>query len=327
MAWSKQLSQLRDAMSSLIPFRDDTLPYLTDAGINWANIAMPNNPLTLWHNIISYADNNGQLNDLVDVLFARFPKNPHLISFKENLDYSLGPDLATLGWKTPVEKESLEKVTGTSSTLLPISFLQMGLQKARAVARILIKRPDGTEAGTGFLLPNNLLITNHHVIGDAATAQIAKIQFNYEQSLSGNAIVPVEFTLDPSKGFATSEKNDWTAIRINGDANKEFGAIELLPVNAAKNEFVNIIQHPGGQFKQIGMYHNLVTYSDKEIIQYLTDTEPGSSGSPVFNSQWQVVALHHSGGMLREPGTTQTLLRNEGININVVIEGLKANNL
>jgi V8-like Glu-specific endopeptidase len=75
------------------------------------------------------------------------------------------------------------------------------------------------------------------------------------------------------------------------------------------------------------MYHNLVTYSDDKIVQYLTDTEPGSSGSPVFNSQWQVVALHHSGGMLEDPVSKKLLLRNEGININLVIEGIKANNL
>ena len=29
---------------------------------------------------------------------------------------------------------------------------------------------------------------------------------------------------------------------------------------------------------------------------YLADTQPGSSGSPVLNRHWEVVALHHSGG-------------------------------
>ena len=30
------------------------------------------------------------------------------------------------------------------------------------------------------------------------------------------------------------------------------------------------------------------------LHHYSTDTEAGSSGSPVFNDQWEVVALHHS---------------------------------
>jgi V8-like Glu-specific endopeptidase len=62
-------------------------------------------------------------------------------------------------------------------------------------------------------------------------------------------------------------------------------------------------------------------------VQYLTDTEPGSSGSPVFDSQWRLVALHHSGGWLPEPGRETKFYRNEGININRVIDGLKQHEL
>ncbi|MBU6351013.1 MAG: trypsin-like peptidase domain-containing protein [Chloroflexi bacterium] len=75
--------------------------------------------------------------------------------------------------------------------------------------------------------------------------------------------------------------------------------------------------------KQIALYHNLVVYSDGQRVQYLTDTLPGSSGSPVFNSAWQVVALHHSGGWLREPGSKQMYYRNEGIHVNAVLQGLR----
>jgi V8-like Glu-specific endopeptidase len=327
VAWTKQLTQLRDALAAQMPFREDILPFLAEAGINYQNIQLSQVSLTLWHNILSYADNNNLTDELTDVLLKHFPENPHLLSYKEQLKYSLGPELKDSEWKTKTDTKSLEKMTGTTSTLLPISFLEVGLKKARAVARVLIKRPNGTEVGTGFLLPNNLFLTNNHVIADIATAQIAVIQFRYEQSVTGLAVQPTEFMLDPDKGFATSVENDWTAVRIKGDANTDFGSISLTAITASKNDFVNIIQHPGGMYKQIGMYHNMVTYSDNNIIQYLTDTEPGSSGSPVFNSQWEVVALHHSGGMLREPGSTQTLLRNEGININLVMEGIKANNL
>ena len=34
---------------------------------------------------------------------------------------------------------------------------------------------------------------------------------------------------------------------------------------------------------------------DGDVVWYATDTNGGSSGSPVFNRFWQVVALHHSG--------------------------------
>ena len=38
-----------------------------------------------------------------------------------------------------------------------------------------------------------------------------------------------------------------------------------------------------------------------DLVQYSTDTEPGSSGSPVFNQDWEIVGLHHRGGGLAGP--------------------------
>ncbi len=105
--------------------------------------------------------------------------------------------------------------------------------------------------------------------------------------------------------------------------NKFVYLLNLEEVNIAAKDRVNIIQHPGGDHKQIALYHNIIAYTDNKRIQYLTDTMPGSSGSPVFDSQWRVVALHHSGGWIVEPGTKRQVYRNEGININCIIEGFK----
>lgn len=80
--------------------------------------------------------------------------------------------------------------------------------------------------------------------------------------------------------------------------------------------------------KQISLYHNIVTHTNERIVQYLTDTLKGSSGSPVFNSEWEVVALHHSGGGSKsdEPALMDGLkIRNEGILINKIIQFFKDN--
>jgi hypothetical protein len=235
-----------------------------------------------------------------------------------------GPKLTEPAWKgPPTVDEGLEKIISEQPTFLPISFLEVGLEKARSVARVVC--PGGL--GTGFLTRANLLITNHHVIASAAEAKQAKIQFNYQETPKGLARPIAEFVLAPEDGFATSPPDggdDWTAVRVKGDPTKEWGFLALVETDVKANDYVNIIQHPGGLPKQIALYHNLVVFVGADRVQYLTDTLPGSSGSPVFDSQWRVVALHHSGGYLTEPGSQVKRLyfRNEGIQVQAILKGL-----
>ncbi len=106
----------------------------------------------------------------------------------------------------------------------------------------------------------------------------------------------------------------------------EFGEpLVLKPVVVERDQRVNIIQHPGGGPKKISLQNNFVAYADRSVIQYYTSTEPGSSGSPVFNDDFEVVAIHHSGGDLEEPGTGRRYLRNAGTTMIAVLEDLRAN--
>ena len=61
------------------------------------------------------------------------------------------------------------------------------------------------------------------------------------------------------------------------------------------NEMLNIIHHPAGDYKQLSIRENKLMKMLPNAVWYRTDTAQGSSGSPVLNDQWQVVALHHMG--------------------------------
>jgi len=58
-----------------------------------------------------------------------------------------------------------------------------------------------------------------------------------------------------------------------------------------------IVQHPDGEPLKLALDTEAVieVLDEGATLRYRTNTLPGSSGSPCFNSQWQWVALHHSG--------------------------------
>ena len=69
---------------------------------------------------------------------------------------------------------------------------------------------------------------------------------------------------------------------------------------------------------------NLLLDWDERKLHYRTPTEPGSSGSPVFNDQWELIALHHAGraDMRKLNGLAGTYEANEGISIHAIRAGI-----
>jgi V8-like Glu-specific endopeptidase len=67
-----------------------------------------------------------------------------------------------------------------------------------------------------------------------------------------------------------------------------------------------------------------VTGIDARVVHYLSDTQQGSSGSPVLDAQGRIIALHHAGGRPQEVAGRPPLRRNEGIRIERVQAGALA---
>lgn len=333
MAWSAWMSALNDVLADLYPTIDESRLIVTRVGMRPSLIRFDPGSLVNWFNILSAAD-KAQGNRpgvppmaraILEHALSQYPDHEILQALARGLERGEqpveAPRIDKMPWMVPPEEaEQLEKITGSQSTLLPINFLEIGMWRARSVARIV--RKDGT-SGTGFLVGGSWMLTNNHVFPAAEKTQGAEAQFNYQLTVDGLDAPMKKYPFDAAR-FHTSKADDWTLIGIDPAADGEWGTIELGRVATTVGAFVNIIQHPAGGPKQIGLYHNTVAYVGEGRVQYLTDTLPGSSGAPVFNDQWQVVALHHSGGMLREPGTKNKFYRNEGIAIATVLDGLAA---
>jgi len=318
---------LANTLAGLYYRTNDIATLLIDAGFQPQKFVLDGSSANvIWTLALKTIEHLQRIKDIVRAALKDYPDNPILLDYQANDTTTMNSVYAGAepGQKGTIAKKEFEKLTGEQSTLLPISFLEKGLLKARSVARILT--PDGM--GTGFLISDgDLLLTNNHVIPKKPGAGKYKAQFNYQKSLNGDMVRAETLEIDTTV-FETSVENDWSVVKVNGNPSGTYGHIPLIPVDIDAKDFVNIIQHPGGEHKQIGLYHNLVTFKNDQVIQYLTDTLPGSSGSPVFNSNWDVVALHYSGGWIEEPGAGgPPVLRNEGININIVLKALQKLNL
>jgi len=280
-----------------------------------------------WGNIISYLETEENVKRLVETILKDNRQDDlYLQAFLKDENTKFKTPYSNLKLDNPVKptSEQLEKVTSGSPTFLPISFLAKGLEKAKSVVKIIT--PMGS--GTGFIIANNYILTNNHVIGNIEVArhEFTRVLCNYEEEKEEELF---KLAPDSSNGFATRKVNDWTAIKIDTSGTNIqgrlglYGHITLGRNEAKRDDFVNIIQHPLGNRKQIALYHNLVLGANASRVHYLTDTQPGSSGSPVFNSKWEVVALHHAGGEMRVVDSDKTELVNEGISINLVLDELK----
>jgi endonuclease G len=88
----------------------------------------------------------------------------------------------------------------------------------------------------------------------------------------------------------------------------------------AIDEHLNIVQHPRGRRKEVALQENMITNIYTNHLRYTTDTEPGSSGSPVLNNGWDVIALHHAAG---EKDAADNWIKNQGIRIDKIVADLR----
>lgn len=223
------------------------------------------------------------------------------------------------GRETPADV--FEKIIG-ENTLRPIAFLAQGLKVARSVAYIGVRTSEESWSGTGFLIAPDLALTNNHVIPSADVLTDTLFRFNYEENFVGEAQTPSEYRANLNGIFYTNKNLDYTIVQLEREPGSEWGWLPLASRDIRRDSRVNIIQHPMGQPKQISFQNNFVEYVGGNIVQYVTSTLPGSSGSPVFNDKWEVVALHHAGGNMQEPTTQRRYFRNEGTWIGSILADL-----
>jgi endonuclease G len=266
--------------------------------------------------------------------------NRRLLRVQAVADVDAGKARKLLGGASPAslltgdEFFSAERLIGDTVDYLPVTFLAIGQTAASSVARVIQRT--GQPVGTGFLISKRLFVTNNHVIGSPEEAQRMLVEFDYETGLDGKPRATTRFALAPERFFVTDDLNnlDYTVVavgeRVTGARTlADFGFTPLSDRGDKHmlGEYVNLIEHPEGDYKQLVLRENKIVTRLDTVLHYEADTEPGASGSPVFNDEWEAVALHHWGGPHRETrgreGQPLPTTVNEGIRISAIVKALQ----
>lgn len=196
----------------------------------------------------------------------------------------------------------------------------------RTEKRVCRLELEGDALGTGFLVGPDTVLTNWHVLEAAkSTGKIEKLgcRFDYVR-LSNDAVQPgqlislnaageidtspyskAEKTANPDTPPPTEDELDYALLRLSrriGEEEVEGAARgwvslphEVVPLPA--DAPILIVQHPDGSPMKLALDTQAVIGLNPTgtRLRYRTNTDPGSSGSPVFGIEWDIKALHHYG--------------------------------
>ena len=331
-----ELQAIRDVLARSIYRPADIEDVILTTGLDPGEIDFSGNAVLRWRSVLTRARAEQRVDSLLQAVRKREPlvaarldelagPNPVLEPGTGAPDDLTSPD--GTGWRG-FGNERL--VVEGSNTLLGIVFLSTGLTRSRSICRIKVAfGPDKEGYGTGSLIGPGLLLTNHHVLYDQDNgnrpATAVEAWFGYELDEGGHTHSEFTVVRCDESSIDGDQRHDWAVVRVSPGSVPALAKVPLLSLRGAKapakDDYVFIIQHPDGGPKMIGLSHNLVRSVDDNVMQYWTDTKSGSSGSPVFNSRWQVVALHHR--WVTAPAGDGVAYRNQGQRIERVIEGLE----
>jgi hypothetical protein len=148
-------------------------------------------------------------------------------------------------------------------------------------------------------------LTSYHVLRASgqedieSNAHALKLSFGYLTNDPG--FESSTFNLideQPIVSWSPVHKLDYVLLQV-ADKAEALEAITPLPFTHTSPEErsgLYILQHPQGEPMKLAIDANGITSvcQDTARIQYVTRASPGSSGSPCFNENWKVLALHHA---------------------------------
>lgn len=341
-----QRKALNDALGSAFPAVSrlrEVLDYKVDRRLD--DITLGDDYAEIRFEVVQAAEAQGWTAELVLGAREENPGNAQLLAVAENVGLSAS---------TP----AVERAIREASPYLDISPLRQAIGEAEVrVCRIEIAVPGGKTYGTGFLVGPDLVMTNHHVmepvIDKPDLAAGAVFLFDYKVlsnkvlnagtpfSLASDGwlvadspLSPIDEEADPKSGTPSDEELDYTVVRLAakpglepvGDGDDKSPDRGWIQIKAPQKEpepgtLLFVVQHPNWRPLKVVFEQDGVMEHDgpESRIRHRVNTEKGSSGSPCFNSDWELVGLHHVG----DPDFDRPAQFNEAIAVSAIAELLE----
>ena len=265
--------------------------------------------------LIDWAEATGKLEHLIIGAYEENSGNPNLKAFYETVFQirfitspiatarNIGPDI---NWRGSIEEVELQRFWQTQPDWYDVGFLKRTIQQAASVCRIEI--PTQNIQATGVLIAQKFVFTNYHVLkldesdDIQANALNAILRFGCFTNENGIEAEGQSFLLDRQKPilhFSPTQKLDYVLLQVDSSI---LGEKEVKPAQCkintslAPNMSINLLQHPSGESMKLSISFDGIVgvYSDIGLIQYVNKAVGGSSGSPCFDDNCNLVALHHA---------------------------------
>ena len=339
--WSKDGGpELHQMLVETFPTAGEAMDIALKAGLERFKLNPDKAVYYLWVDIVQLASSKNKLENVVDTasgfLNAEHPLLKLVTQMKNGVPVSTSnqprnPDgspkfLGNADTITNAEallfQEDLTMEVGKLPAL--INTLQLLQKCVPAVCNLSVSIDDSRQHGTAFRIGDDILLTNWHVVhdkqGNPATAITAI--FGFEDDGTGK--VSAGQAIQCSTANINSDKdNDWAVVTAVEKLDNTWPIIKLSEAVApVLKSQAFIIQHPKNESKRLGYVRNKVSDFNNRIVQYLTDTQEGSSGAPVLNADGKLIALHHAGGRPQEITGLPPVKKNEGILISVIRDAL-----
>lgn len=276
----------------------------------------PNQSQDIYHHF----EFRNELERLVAVCRDARPSVPEFAYVLDSLNFTNFVDAAGAAATAQEGHSKLEALlTRTASPYQDVVKFRGDLSRLEGqVCRIAA----GSLSGTGVLVAPDLVITNSHVMAQVASEQgelIGKASCTFDDKKGGSSyrtpkkVVAVSVMLASSPyaqedlvpGPAATSLNhlDYAVLKLaeavgdqpvalGGEA-RGFVDLANLAQDVAPSSGLIILQHPQGLPMKVDIGAVLGIAGAR--LRHSVNTEPGSSGAPVFDGALRLAALHHAG--------------------------------